>query len=162
MKFEFVKKEWKDNRPSFLIAILRMLFGFIFLRSGLSKLLDPNFASGLTKTLTYFASQNPWSFYKYLLEAIWIPNSSALSVLVPLGEIVAGMSLILGLGVTGGAIIALILNINFYFAAGWTGPSTEALNILMTAGNVIFMLASAGRTLGMDKIITPYKKKYGI
>lgn len=37
------------------------------------------------------------------------------------------VELIFLLGLIGGAL----LNLNFYFAAGWTGSSTESLNLLM-------------------------------
>lgn len=122
------------------------VIGLIFLRSGYSKLAGGKFVGGLSKTLGSFASENPYPPVKAFLINVAIPNSTVFGLLTMLGEIYAGLSitsaviyflfkkslnkLFLAILISG-LIVNIFLNATFYFAAGWTSPSTETVNLVM-------------------------------
>ncbi len=141
------------NKP-FLLVIF--VIGLIWLRSGYGKLTG-GFVGTLDKALMKFASENPYPFVKEFLNSIAMPNHFIFSILTEWGELFAGVSLlvcsiilmanpkpnkmfpiILALGLLVGAI----LNLTFWFSAGWMSPSTDGLNLLMFAIEVIALLAA--------------------
>lgn len=126
--------------------------GFIFLRSGYGKVTGGKFVGGLGETLTKFASNNPYPQVKSFLEQIAVPNSGIFGILTMYGEVFAGISLmgasvyllfaaknprvsylILGAGLLTGAF----LNTVFWLSAGYTSASTESLNLVMFAVEVV-------------------------
>lgn len=134
------------------ILWILIAFGLEFLRSSYGKIAGGKFVGGLGSTLKIFANKNPNEWYKNFLNSWAIPNSSMLGNLIMWGELLSGIAMIVGsiylllnkgkgrfaqfilmLGLIGGAF----LNLNFYFAAGWTSPSTEGLNLLMLVIEVI-------------------------
>lgn len=128
----------------FLLVLLAE--GLLWLKSSYGKFSAGGFVENLVSTLIKFSANNPNSWYVNFLKTLAIPNATLIGMLVLYGELVVAVSLTLGslvfltqkkfdpvwrsiLGV--GLFGALILNLNFYFAAGWTSPSTESLNLLM-------------------------------
>lgn len=122
--------------------------GFIFLRSGYTKVTEGKFVGSLGETLAKFASKNPYPPVKNFLEQIAIPNSEVFGLLTMYGEVFAGISItlasiymlfvskgsragymILGAGFLTGAF----LNAVFWLSAGYTSASTESLNLVMFA-----------------------------
>ena len=63
-------------------------------QSRLEKVSDPNFVSGMAKTLGIFASNNPTAWYKDLLTSTGIPNATTFGWLVGYGEFVVGIALL--------------------------------------------------------------------
>ncbi len=150
----------KNNASSrlpvyFLLFVLAI--GLLWLKSSYGKLTGGVFVDGLGKTLTMFASKNPYPWYKDFLTQIAIPNSKTFGLLTMWGEFFAAVSItissiiliatrgnklikaILLLGLLGGAF----LNAIFWLAAGWTSASTESLNLLMLILQVIGAFAVA-------------------
>lgn len=142
------------------ILFIFLVFGLEFLKSSYGKIVGGKFVATLSPTLKKFASENPNAWYKDFLNGSAIPNSQTLGNLVMWGELLSGIAMVVGslyllftkgkgraaqiilvLGLMGGAF----LNLNFYFAAGWTSPSTEGINLLMlvieAVGVVIFVRA---------------------
>lgn len=135
---------------------LEFLFVFlaidlIWLKSSLGKWMGGVFINSLGGILTKFASQNPYPWYKEFLKSVAIPNSSLFGTLILLGETFVAFSLLFGLYfliskrvntgivwlVTLGLITGTLLNANFWLASGWTGASTDSLNLLMFLIEVI-------------------------
>lgn len=139
--------------------------GLVWVRSGLEKLMDPEFVESLAGTLTKFASKNPYPWYTNFLKNVAIPNAMTYAYLTQWGEILSGVSIVgaalyllthqgnkenqgdrlaeflLLCGLVGGAF----LNLNFWLAAGWMSPSTDTLNILMMAIEIIGIVTFAIR-----------------
>lgn len=144
------------------LKLIIALNGFIWLRSSYGKFTAGNFPDNLGKTLGAFASKNPYPFYKDFLNNVAIPNSQLFGSLTLYGEAFAALTLtflpiyllfnpaskairyLLALGLLTGAFLNLI----FYFAAGWTSPSTDSLNLLMFGIQIISLFA----------ILKPHKK----
>lgn len=140
--------------PPRTIRLIKLSFGIIWLHSGITKLLSPEFLGSLPKTLAYFASNNPFPWYRTFLQTLAIPYANVFGVLTILGEVITGVSFVAGtllshkvgklasLLIYPGYLGSLSLNITFFLAAGWTGPATALLNALMI---VIVILLSLTR-----------------
>ncbi len=128
----------------YLLTIL-LFDGLIWLRSSYGKLTTGNFPLELDKTLTKFASNNPYPWFKDFLLNQAIPQASNLGALIMYGEAITAVLVIVGslglfynfrnklfkilllLGLVG----AFKLNLMFWLASGWTSPSSDSLNLLM-------------------------------
>jgi thiosulfate dehydrogenase [quinone] large subunit len=150
------------------VALLRIAVGIIFLWAGLEKLLAPQpfDASGFLKFAT--AGTLGWPFVAGEVaegtvfnptQALWMAladNQGAMSVvnvLVPLGQIGIGVSLILGLLTRFGATMGALM-MTFFFIAAWdfqygivNQHLAYALICLTIAG------IGAGRYYGLDGIL---------
>lgn len=134
------------------ILWILIAFGLEFLRSSYGKIAGGKFVGGMVPILKSFASKNPNDWYRNFLNSWAIPNSQMLGNLIMWGELLSGIAMTAGsaylllnkgkgrlaqtiliLGLIGGAF----LNFNFYFAAGWTSPSTEGLNLIMLVIEVV-------------------------
>jgi thiosulfate dehydrogenase [quinone] large subunit len=150
------------------VALLRIMVGIIFLWAGFEKLLAPApfDAAGFLKFAT--AGTLGWPFVSGEVaegtvfnptQGIWLAlagNSAAMSVvnvLVPLGQIGIGISLILGLLTRFGAIMGALM-MTFFFFAAWdfaygivNQHLAYALICLTIAG------LGAGRYYGLDGVL---------
>lgn len=137
------------------IFCIVLVIGFIFLRSGWGKLTGGKFVGGLEKTLGHFASENPYLPVQAFLKNVAIPNAEVFGNLTMFGELFVGTSLfisvlylflkrtmtpIIFLLMVGGLLTAVLLNFTFLLAAGWTSPSTESVNLVMTAVGLILLV----------------------
>lgn len=126
--------------------------GFIFLRSGYGKVSEGKFVGSLGETLSKFASKNPYPFVKNFLEQTAIPNAEIFGILTMYGEVFAGISLLgastyllfaaksqraIWVVLGAGLIVGSFLNVVFWLSAGYTSPSTESLNVVMLAVQVV-------------------------
>lgn len=127
-------------------SFILLITGFIWLRSGIGKIVSGAFTSTLSTTLGKFATHNPYPWYKYFLLNILIPNASVIGTVTMWLELLTGIALVAGtvyyliqksfpkdvtIGVLLGCVGGMFLNLNFYFATSWTSSSTESLNMLM-------------------------------
>lgn len=123
-------------------------------KSGYGKFVSGNFADNLGKTLTAFASKNPYPWYKDFLNNIAIPNSQLFGNLTLYGEMLSAVALIGGsiylltkgvnklvlLGLMTALLGGMFLNLIFWFAAGWTSPATDSVNLLMFTVQLVGMV----------------------
>ena len=122
------------------------LLGLVWVRSGFEKIHSGTFPANLAKTLTYFASKNPYPWFKPLLLTVAIPQSRLIGMCVQWSELLTGVVLTLGtllyfFVLKGNRLILAIvliallvsaaMNTFFWLAAGWTGPSADDLNLFM-------------------------------
>lgn len=143
----------------YLLMLLSV--GFIWLRSSVGKFTGGTFVDTLAGTLGKFASNNPYAWYKNYLQIVAIPNAKTIGMVIMWSEFLAAISItgailyllfgseknkiaqiILLIGLIGG----MILNANFWLAAGWMSPSTESVNLLM------FLIQGVGFMYGIKKI----------
>ena len=131
-----------DARP-LLVGMLavQILLGYEWFMSGLSKLLRGGFIAALKDDMTFRAnSLSGW--YRWMLDAIAIPNAQVIAVLVIAGQLVLGTALIgvaliwltrwselsdrgrtaLLTVVVGAGVIAIVMNVNFHLYTGSTHP----------------------------------------
>lgn len=144
---------WKERDRGLWLALLRIAAGLIFAHSGWGKVTNPDFVGGMAQTLGYFASQNPYPWMQSLLQGVAIPNAHFFGVLFAWGELLVGLSLLLGFLTPLGVLGALAMNLTFLFAAGWTSPSTATANQIMIVVGAVMLLSPACRVLSVDQLL---------
>lgn len=151
-----VKNNDSVRLPLFFLLFI-LAIGLVWLKSSYGKLTGGVFVDGLGKTLTMFASKNPYPWYKDFLTQVAIPNAKTFGLLTMWGEFLSAVSItaasiilmatggsklvkiVLLLGLLGGAF----LNAVFWLASAWTSPSTDSLNLLMLVLQAIAAIAVA-------------------
>ena len=109
--------------------------------------MNPDFVGGMGKTLASFASKNPYAWYKAFLEGPAAANSAAFGMAVEWSQMLVGLTLfataawfLYSRGKAGKPALAaaslalaggMLMNANFYLAAGWTSAGTRGSNIVM-------------------------------
>jgi uncharacterized membrane protein YphA (DoxX/SURF4 family) len=137
--------------PRALLLILRLHLGVILIITVLGKILrsDP-FSIEMLGFLNGYAMRNSSPWYQHFLQHVVIPHATLFSYLVIAGELVAGLSLLFGLGTRCGAAIAMFLFLNYLFAKGrffWSPDSQDAA-VFFSA--FACLLGAAGRVWGVD------------
>lgn len=139
------------------LSLILLSIGLLWLKSSLGKFTSGNFVSNLGETLSKIVDKNPYPLFKQFLNNVAIPNSEVFGFLVLWGELLTALAIILGTvglllktkvklarmvliaGLAGG----LFLNIIFWLGFGYTSPSTDSLNLLMGAVELIGIIALA-------------------
>jgi uncharacterized membrane protein YphA (DoxX/SURF4 family) len=90
--------------------------------------------------------------YRSFLEGVVLPNVGTFSVLVTLGELLAGLALVVGLGTRLAAWVAFFLSLNFQLMKGIPagGSYTDKLFMLL---ELVVAFTAAGYVLGLDGIL---------
>lgn len=151
-------KNFREQTHLGYIAILRILIGFFFLMSGISKYSSGFLQKPILKgVLQKWAEGNPNIWYKSFLLDTAVPNYEIFAYLVVYGEILVGFCLLLGLLTRISSAFGIFMNINFLLGNGWSGTANKNVNILFIALQIIFIASAAGRSIGIDGIL---KKRF--
>ncbi len=149
-------KNLKNSESGLLLIIL--VVGLTWARSSWGKFESGKFVNSLGAILIKSAEHNPYSWYKSFLQDIAIPNSVIFAQMVLWGELLVAITIIFSsiyllkkqkklvyIILISGLLGGLLLNLNFWLAFAFTSPSTDNLNLLMGAielvGAVIFFQA---------------------
>lgn len=135
-----------------LITLIILSVGLIWAKSSYGKFTSGSFVSSLDQTLTKILDKNPYPWFKQFLVGAVIPNSQVFGSLVFWGEFLTAVAIVLGsillllnpqagrltrlmliLGLAGG----IFLNTIFWLGFGFTSPSSDSLNLLMIAIEII-------------------------
>jgi len=95
----------------------------------------------------------PYPWYNSFLTNFILPNAPLIARITQYLELLVGFCLMLGLLTNLGAAIAVILNINFFFAVGWIHPAIATQNLFMALLEAIFILLLVGRRFGVDEFL---------
>jgi thiosulfate dehydrogenase (quinone) large subunit len=154
----FVKWLREHASSSAILALFRLYLGYTWVTAGWHKIVDGFDATGFLKgALANASGEHPavQSWWATFIEHVALPNVGLFNVLVPWGELLVGIALILGLFTTFAALMGAVMNFAFMFS-GTT--STNPQMILLT----MFILvagANAGR-YGLDRWAIPYIRKF--
>ena len=137
-----------------LLVILRMHLGVILLITVAGKVFRSEpFSVEMLTYLQKYSMRVASGPYKQFLESIIIPHVVLFSYLIVIAEIVAGVSLLLGLATRLGATVAMFLFLNYLFSKGrlfWS-PDSEDAAVFFSA--LVCMLGAAGRVWGIDSYL---------
>ncbi len=149
----------ENNIVAGILTVIRVYLGWHWLSAGWGKITGGGFdASGFLAG----AVANPVAkgedlvyptFVKFL-ESFALPNAGLFNVLIPWGEFLVGLGLILGCLTTYAAFFALVMNFSFLFAGT---ISSNPFDIMLA----LFIVAAgynAGK-FGLDRFVTPYLSK---
>ncbi len=148
----------ESNIAAGALTLIRLYLGWHFLTAGWGKISGGFDASGFLKG----AIANPvvshdvvvYPTYVGFLENVAMPNVGLFNVLVPWGEFLIGLGLILGCLTTAAVFFMMVMNFSFMFAGT---ISSNPLDILLG----IFVAAAgynAGK-FGLDRWVLPYLSK---
>ena len=132
-----------------LLTLLRTLMGFVLVTAGFTWLTreDPggNLATQLSRQLD---SGMTIAFYAPFLKSVVLPNVNVFAWLVGMGELLAGISLFLGLAHRLGAAGAIFLFVNYGLMGGPNGLLSHGMSSLIVLAPVLWL---TGRKFGLDR-----------
>ena len=134
------------------LVLLRVYLGAVFLLAALPKI-HQDFSPGLTTFLKQVALERGHPFYQEFVHRVILPNVAAFAALITWGELLVGVTLVLGLLTRFSAGFALVLALNYMFAKGvwfWTPTSNDAASVAIA---LALLIGAAGRTLGLDALL---------
>lgn len=142
-----------------ILVLLRLYLGFQWLMSGIGKITNGFDASGfmgfiVQKPVTGPDGSVAYPLYIKFIESIALPNAEIFNVLVPLGEVLIGLGLMVGTLTTAAAFFGLMMN--FIFVLGGTvatNPTFILIGFIILAAG-----ANAGR-FGGDYWVIPWIRK---
>jgi len=131
---------------------IRLFCGYFFLKYGLQKATGGFGGAALRRTLDEWAAGGPYAFYRPFLLHVATPYADIFAVLVTAGELVVGVSLLLGIATRLGALLGLFLCLNFMFAQGTPLLSVEQ-PIFFSVMLLTVYASAAGRAMGFDQLL---------
>jgi uncharacterized membrane protein YphA (DoxX/SURF4 family) len=160
------------NAPQLWVALLRIVAGALVLEGARTRFtagllggivpypaVSSRFLSAHARRVAELAVGNPLDWYKSFLDGTVRPHVALFARLETYGEVLVGVSLVLGLLVGLGALIGLVLSVGYGLAAWWTGFTELALHALLVASMLVFLGARAGRVMGLDALIARRVKR---
>ena len=149
-------------------TILRVWLGYQWLVAGIGKVNDPTWVGSKAGTaITGFlkgavaksSGDHPavQGWYADFVSNVALPNAKIFSYLVSFGEILVGVSLILGGLTVVGLFAGAFMNLN-YMLAGTTSTNPN----LYTVAIILLAVGTSAYVIGLDRFIMPsLRKQYG-
>lgn len=141
-----------------IMLILRVYLGWSWLTAGWGKLTGGFDATGYLNNVV----ANPvnkggeiiYPTYTKFIETFAIPNVKVINFLIPVGEFLVGLGLILGALTVAATFFGLLMNFMFLFAGT---VSTNPWMVLI--GGIIFMAGTNAGRFGVDYYLMPLLRK---
>lgn len=142
----------------YLLALIRVYLGWTWLKAGLGKIKEGNFdASGFLKgALSQTTGEHPGvqGWWGHFIETVALPNVEFFNILVPWGEFLVGLALILGLFTTFATLMGVIMNFSYMFSG------TTSTNPQMLLLEIFILIAGFNAAkIGVDYWILPFVKE---
>ena len=134
-----------------LLVILRLHLGGILILTDIGKLFGRKpFVGEMMQFLTMMLDRPGLAWYQHFLRDVVVPHAVAFSILVMIGEAVAGISLLTGTATRVGGTIAMLLFLNYMLAKGrwFLSPDSEDAAVFFSA--LVVTIGAAGRRFGVD------------
>ncbi|WP_045518458.1 DoxX family membrane protein [Neobacillus niacini] len=151
----------RENKISAaILTVIRLYLGYSWFTAGLGKLTGGGFdASGflngaIAKPVTGPDGNMVYGWYVNFLESFALPNIDVFNFIVPWGETLIGLGLLLGCLTTAAMFFGLVMNFSFFLAGTVSHNPTDIFLgfIILTAGY------NAGR-YGLDRWVVPFIRK---
>lgn len=142
-----------------ILTVIRLYLGYSWFTAGLHKITGGFDASGFLKGVVANPVKGPdgsmvYGWYVSFLESFALPNAKLFNVLIPWGETLVGLGLLLGCLTTAAMFFGLVMNFSFFMAGTVSHNPTDIFLgvIILTAG------FNAGR-YGLDRWVVPFMRK---
>lgn len=157
MMIEFLK----GRKMAIVWTLLRIWLGFQWIEAGYYKIKQPGFDAGgfIQGAIANANGDSPvvQGWYASFLEQVALPNIEFFNILIPWGEFLVGLGLILGLATIPALIAGAFMNINFIMA----GVGLNSLDTKLFAVAAILLLIGTTRYYyGLDRFAIPYIKAF--
>jgi len=149
----------ENNIVAAFLTLIRIYLGYAWFTAGVGKLTGGFDASGFLANAVKNPVMGPdgsavYGWYVTFIEGFALPNAELFNVLIPLGETLVGLGLMLGCLTSAAAFFAVVMNFAFMLAGTVSHNPTDVLMgvIIMTAGY------NAGK-FGLDRYVLPFLRK---
>jgi len=149
---------YKTPQAAVVWTILRVWLGLQWIEAGYHKLTGGFDAGGFLKgALANATGEHPavQGWYADFLQQFAIPNVHIFNVLIPWGELLVGLGLIIGLATIPALIAGAFMNLNFMLAG-----TTSTNPILYTAAMILLFTGTGAYLFGLDRYAVPFIKGY--
>ncbi len=149
---------------AFWLALLRLYTGAFWLMHGIPKFtqsqdfMPPN---GVMQQFVNSAVANTHGPYQQFLTNVVLPHAWIFAELVRIGEVITGCLLLLGFFTRAGAVIGMLLALNYLTAKGgllhlsmWSGIDAQAFVLCFMS-----LVLPTGRVLGIDGLLAYVRKR---
>lgn len=141
-----------------IFAALRIYLGYAWMTAGFHKITGGFDASGFLKGAVANPVAGPdgivYGGWVSFLESFAIPNAELFNFMIPWGEFLVGLGLILGCLTTAAAFFGVVMNFSFMLSGTVSHNPTDVIMgfLIMVAG------FNAGR-FGLDYYVMPFLRK---
>lgn len=159
-ELEMFNKFLRENKlAAMVLTVIRLYVGYTFFTAGLHKLTGGFDAAGFLKGVIGNPVKGPdgalmYGWYVDFLKGFALPNVDLFNLIIPVGELLVGIGLILGCLTTAAALFGLVMNFSFLLAGAVSSNPMDIFFgvIVLTAGY------NAGR-IGLDRWVIPFIRK---
>lgn len=146
------------------LAIIRIIVGLWFAKALTTKLMllggvvpvplaSERWIETMPKIVARQMAEHPDNAYKRFVEGTVLPNAPLFAHLTALGEATAGTFLVLGLFSGAGALIGLLLTLNYAMATWHMSPASQGFHWTLIAVMIGLFVGRAGFTWGLDAFL---------
>lgn len=142
-----------------ILTVLRLYLGYSWMTAGYHKLTGGFDASGFLKGAVANPVPGPdgspvYGWYVNFLESFALPNADLFNFIIPLGEFLVGLGLILGCLTTAAMFFGLVMNFSFVL----TGTVSHNPTDIFLGAIILFAGINAGY-YGLDRWVVPFLNK---
>jgi thiosulfate dehydrogenase (quinone) large subunit len=149
----------ENNISAAILTIIRLYLGYAWFTAGFGKITGGFDASGYLKNAVANPVKGPdgnmvYGWYVNFLESFALPNIDIFNFIVPWGETLIGLGLMLGCLTTAAMFFGLVMNFSFFLAGTVSHNPTDIFLgfIILAAGY------NAGK-YGLDRWVVPFIRK---
>jgi thiosulfate dehydrogenase (quinone) large subunit len=150
----------RRTKMAIVWTILRIWLGLQWIEAGYDKINSGFEVSGfLEGTIANARGEHPnvQGWYAGFIEGFVLPNTEFFNILIPWGEFLVGLGLLLGLATIPALIGGAFMNLNFILAGiGLSGPDSKFFAIAM----ILLFIGKGRYYYGLDRFVIPYIKKH--
>ncbi|KON90065.1 Crp/Fnr family transcriptional regulator [Sporosarcina globispora] len=148
----------ENKKISILLAVLRVYLGYTWIMAGWGKIASGQFdASGfLQGALAKATGEHPavQGWWVVFLENVAIPNVEIFNTLVPWGEFLVGIGLIIGCFTKTAVFFGMMMNFSYMFS----GTTSTNPQLVLLSMFILVSAMNAGR-YGLDGMMMPTLKE---
>lgn len=148
----------ENTAAAALLTIIRIYLGWTWLNGGIGKLTGGFDCAGfLTGAIKKAGGEHPivQGWWASFLENFALPYAKIFNILVPVGELLVGIALLLGLLTTFAALMGIVMNFAFLFS----GTISTNPNMILLTVFILVAGANAGK-FGLDHYALPYVRAF--
>jgi thiosulfate dehydrogenase (quinone) large subunit len=150
-----MRKYINGTKISIVWTILRIWLGLQWIEAGYDKITSGFEVSGFLQGA--ISNPNVQGWYAGFLEGFALPNIEFFNILIPWGEFLVGLGLILGLATIPALMAGAFMNMNFIMAGiGFSGPDSKFFAVAM----ILLFIGKGRYYFGLDRFAIPYLKKH--
>ncbi|WP_077614863.1 DoxX family membrane protein [Caenibacillus caldisaponilyticus] len=143
---------------SYLLFVVRLYLGWEWLKAGWEKITGGFDASGFLKhAITMTSGDHPAvpGWWGAFLKGFALPHVGFFNFLVPWGELLVGLGLILGGLTTFAALMGIVMNFSYMFSG------TTSTNPQMTLLTIFILIAGYNAAhIGIDRWLIPHVRRW--